>query len=108
MCLPYHRNAIFVKSKERLKDLARSTPAIQCSHAAMLTKLALAGGGICLRSRWDVGPALQDKSLVQILADHPVESFGDIVAMMPSKKLISHRVRVFYDYLVDEAAKALR
>lgn len=71
-----------------------------------LTELALQGFGIVARSRWDVTDHLAAGRLVRVLERHPFETFGQVYAVIPSRKFLAPRVRTFLDALT-EAAKSL-
>lgn len=88
-------------SKIRLKEL-RNTQTIKCDSGMFLTELALQGGGIAVRSLWDVQPFLKSGELVQILKNYPIEPYGNIYAVIPSRRYLSHRVRTFLEYLSEK------
>ena len=63
---------------------------------------ALDGRGVILRSTWEVADALRDGSLVAALSDF-VTPDADIYAVVPQRKHLSARVRLF----VEEAAREI-
>ena len=63
---------------------------------------ALDGRGVVLRSTWEVADALRDGSLVAALSDF-VTPDADIYAVVPQRKHLSARVRLF----VEEAAREI-
>lgn len=87
----------------RVGDLMQN-PTVRCESGAVLTELALQGAGIALRSKWDVEPFLSSGKLVQVLKKYPMEAFGDVYAVTPHRRLITHRLRLFLDFLVQKAA----
>lgn len=104
--LPIHSDVAFIGRKEKVGDLANIIP-VHCNQAALLTNLTTLGLGIGLRSKWDVVDKIRSGELVQVLEKHPLASFGEILALMPTNRLLAHRVRVFFDYLVAATQKQL-
>ncbi len=88
----------------KLNDFADSR-SILCENGAYLTELALAGQGILVRSIWDVYDDLKKAKLVQLLKKYPIESFGNIYAVIPSRKFLAPRVRLFLDAVSESAKK---
>jgi LysR family transcriptional regulator, transcriptional activator for dmlA len=85
----------------RIKDMLKNNP-ILCESGAVLTELALQGGGIALRSRWDVKRYFENGSLVPVLEKFPVDAFGEVYAVTPHSRFLTRRVRMFLDFLVSE------
>jgi len=65
-----------------------------------IRQASLAGLGISNHSLWHVKDDLYSGKLVQILPDFTVEPTA-IYAVIPNKKLISYKVKVFIEYLQD-------
>ncbi len=78
---------------------------IACESGAFLTELALQGHGVLVRSIWDVQEHLRAGRLEQVLKRHPLETFGHIYAVIPSRKLLAPRVRALLDRVVAGAAQ---
>jgi LysR family transcriptional regulator, transcriptional activator for dmlA len=95
----------FQNSGLKVVDLlgARS---IYCESGLFLTELALRGQGIAIRSLWDVGALVESGRLKVLLEKHPLDPFGSVYAVIPSRRLVSPRVRAFVDFLHQELAKA--
>lgn len=74
----------------------------QCSNGWYLTELALRGFGVLARARRDVQAHLEAGALVQVLKSHPLEPFGNVYAVIPSRKFLAPRVRAFYELLLRE------
>lgn len=53
------------------------------------------GCGIALKSSWDVVPAIKAGKLVQLFPDYQQDSVSDITLVMPSRKFVSERTKVF-------------
>ena len=103
LMLDIHRECRFVKSAQALGELVKPQ-SITCENGAFLTQLALDGFGILVRSVWDVQEHLRRGELVQVLPNVPLESFGNIYAVIPSRRFLSFRVRGFLDLVVQESA----
>lgn len=88
----------------RVKELLENKP-IHCESGAVLTELALQGGGIALRSRWDAGPFIARGALVPVLEKYPVDAFGEVYAVTPHARFLTRRVRMFLDFLASECSR---
>jgi DNA-binding transcriptional LysR family regulator len=75
---------------------------IKADGALVINALALHGAGIALRGVWDVEPYIKSGELVEVLPNHPIENFGDIYAVIPSRRFLSQRVRTFIDFLTQQ------
>jgi DNA-binding transcriptional LysR family regulator len=105
LTLSAHEDLKFVRTGERLGDFS-SRRSILCDSGAYLTDLALRGGGVAVRARYDVDGLLRDKQLVQCLTGHPLENFRSVYLVIPQKRYLTNRVRVFSDYLMQKRWKA--
>ncbi|ANQ87019.1 LysR family transcriptional regulator [Azoarcus olearius] len=70
---------------------------LSANNGEVVRQWALAGHGIILRSRWDVGPALARGELVQVLPAYRQEA--DVWAVYPSRLSSSAKVRVCVEFL---------
>jgi len=66
---------------------------------------ALAGGGLVMKSIWDVGDDIKTGRLVRVLADWPSPAAA-IHALYPTSRHLSAKVRSFVDYLGDHLRAA--
>ena len=73
----------------------------------VLTRWALAGQGIMLKSLWQVADHLQAGRLVPVLLDHAPEPV-DLSVLYPHRRLVSAKVKAFADFAVDRLATELR
>ncbi len=104
LALSLHRNCRFKNEALKLGDFYNSR-SITCENGWYLTELALRDFGILTRSIWDVQNYLKSGQLVQVLKKHPLETFGHIYAVIPSRRFLAPRVRVFIDFLLSHASK---
>lgn len=74
-----------------------------CNDGNAAKALALAGGGIFLKSIWDVGSELRDGALVRVLGRYSIPS-APLHVVYPHALHLAPRVRHFADY----ALKSLR
>jgi DNA-binding transcriptional LysR family regulator len=61
---------------------------------------AIAGQGICLKSRWEVADDLDKGRLIEIMPQHPPRAVT-ISALYPQGNIVPPKVRVVLDYLVE-------
>ncbi|MDR6861520.1 LysR family transcriptional regulator [Variovorax guangxiensis] len=71
-----------------------------CNDGNAAKALALAGGGILLKSVWDVGAELSDGTLVRVLERYSMPS-APLHVVYPHALHLAPRVRRFADYALD-------
>ena len=74
----------------------RVTGPLASNHGEIVHQWALTGHGIMLRSLWDVGNALAEGKLVQVLAGHSQPA--DIWAVYPARLTTSAKLRVCVEF----------
>jgi len=73
----------------------------ECNFGEVLRDAAVAGLGIALHSSWHVCEDLRAGRLKQVLAHYRIADSG-IYAVMPQRRLVPVRVRVFADFLAEK------
>ena len=71
---------------------------LDSNNADVLREWAIAGYGICLKSRWEVDADLEAGRLVEILPETPPRSVT-ISAIYPLGNIVPPKVRLFIDFL---------
>ncbi|MEZ4813795.1 MAG: LysR family transcriptional regulator [Bdellovibrionota bacterium] len=104
LALSIHNRCRFKKIDKKVGDFSSAKTFI-CENGAFLTDMAVAGGGVLLRSIWDVQEYLKTKKLVQVLENYPLETFGHIYAVVPTRRYVAPRVRAFLDFIFEESKK---
>jgi LysR family transcriptional activator of dmlA len=107
LTLSVYGDCKFIRTGIPLSDLFESKK-INAESGLLMTHFVLNGAGIGIRSLWDVKPFLDNGTLVQLLPDHPIESFGTIYAVITSNRLLSKRVRAFLDFIVQSDSTSLK
>jgi len=102
LTLDIHSKCAFIGSGLRLGEFSKGKK-VSCENGAFLTDLALNGFGILVRSIWDVQDHLKQGRLLQVLKNHPLETFGFIHAVVPSKRFLAPRVRTFLEFVVSKS-----
>jgi DNA-binding transcriptional LysR family regulator len=102
LVLGIHRKLRFADVSVCLDEFL-SPPRLSSDNGALLTEMGLQSLGVLLRARLDVQEALDKGRLLQVLKKHPLEDFGALYAVVPSRRLLAPRVRVFLDFLSEEA-----
>lgn len=74
---------------------------LQTNSSEVVRESLLAGLGIALRSTWDVGPQLNDGSLVAVLPEFSSSDRVAVHAVYPSRRFLPVKVRAFIDYLAE-------
>jgi DNA-binding transcriptional LysR family regulator len=91
----------FRDSKGKIAQVAVSGR-IDADDGDLLTEWALAGQGIVLKPVFEVAEHLARGALVPLLPEHPPEPLT-LGVLYPSRQLIPAKIRVFSDFLVEEA-----
>jgi DNA-binding transcriptional LysR family regulator len=104
LILNVHDRCRFRNNPHRLGDFTKNSRSIVCDNGWLLTQAALAGLGVHVRSIWDVKGHFESGSLVQVLTKSTLETFGDVYSVVPSRRFLPARVRVFQDMVIEEAA----
>jgi len=78
---------------------------IRCNDGSFLTNMALNHSGVLVRSVYDVEKYLESGKLVELLNEFPLEIFGDIYAVIPSRRYLAPRVRSLLDKILGEFPK---
>src|SRR5512140_1872016 len=71
---------------------------LQCNDGEVLTRWALAGEGLALRSAWEVNEEIKRGRLVSVLDEFAVPG-NNIYAVFPERRLLPAKVRFFIDHL---------
>lgn len=96
LMLDLHKNCEFKTGEILSKFLGKRS--LKSDNANFLRELALNDHGILLRARWDLVKELQGGKLLEILKKEPLTEFGQIYAVIPSRKYLAPRVRVVFDW----------
>lgn len=88
----------------RLRDFADARR-IDANSGTFLTELALRGAGVAVRSEWDVRAFLKSGELVRVLRNTEIVNPVDIYAVLPSRRLMTARVRAFLTFLEERARR---
>lgn len=71
---------------------------LQCNDGEVLTRWALAGEGLALRSAWEVSEEIKRGRLLSVLDEFAVPG-NNIYAVFPERRLLPAKVRFFIDHL---------
>ena len=70
---------------------------LQCNDGEVLTRWALAGEGLALRSAWEVSEEIKRGRLVSVLDEFAVPG-NNIHAVFPERRLLPAKVRFFIEH----------
>jgi len=73
-----------------------------CDDGASMRIATESGAGISMNSCWSVAKEIQDGSLVRVLPDFEVDDGSAIWLVYPKSNVLTTKVRVFIDYLVEK------
>lgn len=71
---------------------------LQCNDGEVLTRWALSGEGLALRSAWEVSEEIKRGRLVPVLDEFAVPG-NNIYAVFPERRLLPAKVRFFIEHL---------
>jgi DNA-binding transcriptional LysR family regulator len=97
------KSACFRKSGKPLREFIQQQKFLSES-GPFLVDLARQGLGVLVRSRWDIQSDLDEGTLIEVLPNHPLESWGNAYAVIPSRRYLAPRVRALLE-LVKSAVK---
>ncbi len=80
---------------------ARVRGNIRSNSAEFVREALLAGLGIALRSRWDIGPELASGALEVVLPQYRGSSNVGIFAVYPCREFMPNKVNVFIEFLTE-------
>lgn len=78
---------------------------VVCDDGASMRIATKAGVGISMNSCWSVNKDIQNKSLVRVLPDYQVEDQSAIWLVYPKSNVLTAKVRVFIDFLIEKIGK---
>ncbi|MEK6773109.1 MAG: LysR family transcriptional regulator [Bdellovibrionota bacterium] len=93
LAMKIHNKCRFGNSNVKVGDIINSN-LVSCESGWFLRQLARKDLGILIRSTIDVGPLIKSGQLVPILQSYPLGAFGNVYAVIPSRRLLAPRVRV--------------
>ena len=67
-----------------------------------MREATLAGAGISMGSIWSIHRELKDGSLVRVLPDYEVDDGSAIWLVYPKSNVLTAKVRVFIDFLIEK------
>ena len=71
---------------------------LTCNDGEVLTRWAIAGEGLALRSAWEVSEEIKKGRLVSVLDEHAVPG-NNVYAVYPERRLLPAKVKFFIDFL---------
>jgi DNA-binding transcriptional LysR family regulator len=98
LTLKVYEKCRFKKNGFELSRL-RENRKIVSESGLYLTELTLRGAGVAIRSLWDVEPLIKEGKLIQLLENQPLDSFGNVYIVIPTRRLLTARVRTFIDFV---------
>lgn len=111
--LEQHQLIMFMNSKRRKLQKngcdevaffppSKVKPRVICDDGANMRIAARSGVGICMSSVWNVSAELKEGSLVRVLPNYCIQDNADIWLVYPKSNVLTTKVRVFIDYLVEK------
>lgn len=80
---------------------ANANARITCDDGLSIRIAATGGCGICMSSMWNVRSELDNGTLVRVLPDYEVDAGTAIWLVYPKSNVLTAKVRVFIDFLLE-------
>ena len=77
-------------------------PRVICDDGTSTRLAAKNGVGICMNSMWNIHTELNEGSLVRVLPDYKVKDGSAIWLAYPKSNVLTAKVRVFIDFLLEQ------
>lgn len=87
---------------EALFPPTNQQPRIICDDGASMRIAAEAGVGITISSVWNIYSQLKEGSLVRVLPNYEIEDNSAVWLVYPKSNVLTAKVRVFIDFLVEK------
>ena len=78
---------------------------VTCDDGTSMRLATKAGVGISMSSYWNIYQDIQDGSLVRVLSDYQVEDQSAIWLVYPKSNVLTAKVRVFIDFLLEKIGR---
>ncbi|WP_169569303.1 LysR family transcriptional regulator [Sneathiella limimaris] len=91
-----------LRDPEGIEHEVRVNGNLTTNYSDVVTEVAIAGGGIALRSQWDIHQLVTDGKLVPLLDDHTIVPEWSLWAVRPPGQMVPARVRAFIDFIADK------
>jgi len=78
---------------------------VVCDDGASVRIATVAGLGISMNAQWNVHKEIMDGSLVRVLPDYRIEDNSAIWLVYPKSNVLTAKVRVFIDFLLEKVGK---
>lgn len=88
---------VWTLTRDGQEESVRVSGPLSSNNGEIVLEWALSGGGILLRSIWDVRPMLEQRRLVQVLADY--SQSANVWAVYPTRLSESAKLRVCVEFL---------
>jgi LysR family transcriptional activator of dmlA len=88
---------VWTLTRDGQEESVRVSGPLSSNNGEIVLEWALSGGGILLRSIWDVRPMLEQGRLVQVLADY--SQSANVWAVYPTRLSESAKLRVCVEFL---------
>lgn len=88
-------------------DPRTASARLLCDDGQSQKIATMAGAGISINSMWSVHRELADGTLVQFLPDYRLDQQTALWLVYPKSNVLTAKVRVFIDFLLDEVASML-
>lgn len=78
---------------------------VTCDDGASIRIAAKAGVGISMSSIWNIYSELMEGTLIRVLDDYQVDDKAAVWLVYPKSNVLTAKVRVFIDYLIEKIGK---
>lgn len=96
--LDIHEKLQFNQSKLKLEDFKNNRYFLS-NHSSVINQFAIEGGGIIVRSKWDLKNEISSGLLQEIQFDSSLEDYGFVWLLTTNKKLESTKIKALFGFI---------
>nr|BFD32362.1 LysR substrate-binding domain-containing protein [Pigmentibacter ruber] len=99
--LDIHEKIQFVKSKFKLNNL-KCKRYLKTNYSNVINEYGLNGGGIIVRSFWDVKEYISQGKLIEIKLDDYLEDYGNIWLLTNNSRYENLRIKTLFQFILEK------
>ncbi|WGL59689.1 LysR family transcriptional regulator [Pigmentibacter sp. JX0631] len=99
--LDIHEKLQFVKSKIKLTSL-KCKRDLKTNYSNVINQYGVNGGGIIVRSFWDIKDYLSQRKLIEIKFDDFLEDYGNIWLLTTNSRYENLRIKTLFQFILEK------
>lgn len=99
--LDIHEKLQFINSKVKLNSLGIRRDLLT-NHSGIINQYGLEGGGIIVRSYWDIRKYIKSGQLLEIRLDDKLENYGDVWLLTTRTRFANLKVETLFRFIINK------